>query len=343
MRIAMVFEKKAGFDAKDDDPWYRDSELLSDAEEDALLSGLRDAGHEVVRIGDGARLVKRIMYWRNRCDIVLNLSVGYRGIDRKSHVPGVLELASIPYVGSSPYALSLTRHKYHAKLVVRAAGVSTPPAILWLHDESTQLLDTIPYPAIVKPIAESSSIGIERSGSVVSTPVEAAKRARWIVETFKQPSLVETFVRGTEVEVPLMGWPDLRPLGVVGITIDGQIVCGDAHLDSDSIYSDGYGFTTSVSSVDVGAIQATAALAANALGIRDYGRVDLRVGEDGVPYFIEASSTPHIQVHSSFWILARERGLTYPEMLDQIVQVAVQRNRTSSLTTASRNIVAGRL
>jgi D-alanine-D-alanine ligase-like ATP-grasp enzyme len=86
-----------------------DSELFSNEQKDALLSGLRDAGHHVLRTGDGERLLNRVGYRRNRCHLAFNLSVGYRGLDRKSHVPGVLEIARYPCIGSGPYALSLTR------------------------------------------------------------------------------------------------------------------------------------------------------------------------------------------------------------------------------------------
>lgn len=301
-----------------------DSELFSNEEEDVLLSGLRDAGHHVFRIGDGEKLLNRVGYWRNRCDLAFNLSVGYRGLDRKSHVPGALEIARLPYIGSGPYALSLTRHKHHAKLVVQAAGVPTAGSVLWMGSGPEPRLDTIDYPAIVKPVAESSSIGITKN-SVVHSPEDAVVQARRIVTQFEQPALIETFIRGTEVEVPVLGASGVRPLGVVGITLNGEVVRGDVHLSSDSVYSDGYGFQTRVSGIDDDAIMNAAQTAAVALGIRDYGRIDFRVAEDGTPFFLEASTHPHIQTHSSFFVLARERGLRYEDMLDEIVAAAASR------------------
>ena len=160
MNIGLILERKADYSFRPHDARDMDSELFSDQEEDALLSGLRDAGHRVVRIGDGEKLLNRIRYWRNRCDLAFNLSVGYRGLDRKSHVPGVLEIARFPYIGSGPAAQSLTRHKHHAKLVVAAAGIPTAASVLWTGSGVEPRLDTIAYPAIVKPVAESSSLGI---------------------------------------------------------------------------------------------------------------------------------------------------------------------------------------
>src|SRR6185369_17177068 len=102
-------------------------------------------------------------------------------------------------------------------------------------------------------------------------------------------ALVESFIVGTEVEVPLLGSPNLAALGLVGITINGKLVQGSDHLAADVVYGDSYGFTTLLAGLDQQAACRSALLAANALGIRDYGRVDLRVRPDGIPIFMEAS------------------------------------------------------
>lgn len=329
MRVALIFEKKSDFPFTHDDPEDADSELLSEFEASELLAGLRDAGHDVIPIGDGQRLLERITHWRSRCDLALNRSAGYRGLGRKSHVPSVLELAGIPYVGSGPYVSSLTRHKHHAKLVVAAAGVPTAPAVAWTSERDTPRLSHLPYPVIVKPVAESCSIGIDANQSIVTTPRDAALRAAWIVQTFNQPALVEQFIRGSEVEVPLLGWPNLRASGVVGVTMAGAPVRGDMILSSDRVYADDYGWTTSLPNIDGEALANLATRAAQALDIRDYGRVDFRVTDEGKAYFIEASVQPHIASHSSFCVSAKARGLGYPDMLDELLQVT--RRRTGVL------------
>jgi D-alanine-D-alanine ligase len=130
MKLGIVLERKDDFPFEPDDPKELDSELFSHFEEDELTSGLLDSGHEVIKIGDARRLLNRIGYWRKRCDIVFNLSVGYRGIERKLLAPSILEVAGIPYVGSTPYTLTLTRHKYHAKVLMMNAGLPTPPSVL---------------------------------------------------------------------------------------------------------------------------------------------------------------------------------------------------------------------
>src|SRR5262249_5116696 len=113
MRIGVVYERKSDYPFTASDAPDADSELLSEQEEHELLAGLRDTAHTILPIGDAGSLLKRLGYWRDTCDIIFNRSVGYRGIERKSIVPAILEAAGIPYVGSTPYVLSLTRNKYH--------------------------------------------------------------------------------------------------------------------------------------------------------------------------------------------------------------------------------------
>ena len=159
MRVGFTYEHKSWYPFGPDDPSDANSELLSDEETQELIDGLQQAGHSVVVIGDASHLLNRLDHWRNMCDIVFNRSVGYRGTERKSYVPAILEVAGIPYVGSTPYVLSLTRNKYHTKMVIKDAGIPTPSSAL-LTGGLLDNADAVIYPAIVKPVAESSSIGI---------------------------------------------------------------------------------------------------------------------------------------------------------------------------------------
>lgn len=326
MRIGLICERKTDLQLRATDPVDVNSELLSESEEDELLSGLRDAGHEVLRIRDARDLLDRIGYWRDTCDLVFNRSAGYRGCERNVLAPAILEVADIPYVGSTPYVHGLVRNKHHTKLVVAAAGVPTPPSAV-VHLDREPDLGSVTFPAIVKPLAESSSVGIERGKSVVNSPSAALHRARDLIRRYHQPAIVETFIRGTEVEVPIIADPQPRALGTVAITVGGQIISGDAYLAADTVYGDDYGFEALPSTVDEERIVRVAVTAAAALGLRDYGRIDLRVTDDGTPWFMEADTIPHIQRHSSFFALAKRRNARYHEMLGDFVNVAISRVR----------------
>jgi D-alanine-D-alanine ligase len=328
VRVGVVYERKSEYPFEAGVARDADSELLSDHEEWELLAGLRDTGHEIIPIGDAGSLLSRIEHWRENCDIIFNRSVGYRGTERKSIVPAILEAAGIPYVGSTPYVLSLTRNKYHTKMVVRDAGIATPPAAL-LFGGTAECLESLRYPAIVKPLAESSSIGIEAGVSVVATPAAARARAAVVYARYRQPVLVESFVEGIEIEAPVVIDPEPRVLGLAAVAIGDQLPDGMHYLASDSVYVDNYDYLDPPAYIDVDRVAAAAMRAARALGIRDYGRVDFRVTADGTPWFIEASTHPHIQRHSSFFVIARRSGMDYHEMLDMLIQVAMRRSGLS--------------
>jgi D-alanine-D-alanine ligase len=305
------------------EPPDRDSEALAGWEEDELVAGLRDAGHHVFRIPGAQALLEGLDRLRSRCEIVFNRSVGFGGLEGKTQAAAILEAAGIPYVGSPTESLLLTRHKFWAKGIVEKHGLPTPPCVLW-DGEASSDLRAIPYPAIVKPVAESSSIGIDAT-SVAGDPEAAEERARRIAARYGQPALIETFVRGLDVEVPVLVDEAPQALGCVALTCESGLVQGDLFLGSDAVYRNGYGFGDLPEGLDRQRVEEAALRAARILGIRDYGRLDFRVTPDGTPWFIEASTHPHLQKHSSFAFLAGRRGLLYPAMLDEIVQLAWRR------------------
>ena len=324
MRIGLTYEHKSWYPFGPDDPADANSELLSDEEEQEIIEGLEQAGHKVVLIGDATRLLNRLDHWRASCDIVFNRSVGYRGAERKSYVPAILESAEMPYVGSTPYVLSLTRNKYHTKMVIAEAGIPTPPAAM-LCGGLPDKADNITYPAIMKPVAESSSIGISSGEAIVTTPAAARKRAHVLAQSYAQPAIAETFIEGIEIEVPVLIDPEPRVLGLAAVGVNGQVPHGQHFLASDEVYVDEYDYIAPPAWVDVARITEYAERGAKALGIRDYGRLDFRVDKQGNPWFIEASTHPHVQRHSSYFVAAQWRGISYPEMLDALIQIAVRR------------------
>lgn len=329
MNLGLICENKSRFELSSSDPEDLNSELLSIAEEDELLSGFRDAGHEVILIPDTGELLKRLGYWRSHCDLVFNESTGHGGDQNGLLAPAVLEAAGIPYVGSGPHVHGLVRDKHHAKLVIGArTNVPTPSAVLVEGSAGEpEGLATLMYPAIVKPVRESSSVGIEAGTSVVPDARAALARAQEIVRRYRQPALVETFIRGAEIEVPVLLDPAPRPLGAVAITLGGHVVSGGEYLSSSTVYGDEYGFADPPAGIDLERVLAAASRAAAVLGLRDYGRIDFRVADDGTPWFIEADALPHIQRHSSFYALAQKRGLAYHQMLDELIAVALSRLR----------------
>lgn len=323
-RIGLLAERKSNYPRDASMPPDANSELLSTDEEAELLEGLGAAGFDVTVVGDCGHLLRNLDTWRSRCDLVFNRSVGYKGSERKALAASILEAAGIAYTGSRPYALELTRNKYHAKLVAADAGARTPPAVLVLPDTPKTALDRLPYPVIVKPNNESSSIGVSPRG-IVHNPADAHAYAMSIIEAYRQPAIAEGFVEGLELEVPVMVDPETRALGVCAVKIAGRYVESDMILSSETVYDDSYDNVAPPPGIDVERVGAEAVRIARALSIRDYGRVDFRVPRDATPMFIECSTHPHIQRHSSFFAVALRHGMSYADMLRMIVRGSMMR------------------
>src|SRR5262249_30602424 len=146
-----------------------------------------------------------------------------------------------------------------------------------------------------------------------------------------QALLVESFVDGSEVEAPILVDRLPRVLGLAAIAIDGRLPEATHYLASDSVYDDNYGFLDLPAYIDYDRLAHAAVDCARTLGIRDYGRLDFRVAADGTPWFIEASTHPHIHRHSSFFVAAQRQGMAYHQLLDTLVQVAARRCRIADV------------
>lgn len=332
MRVGFVYERKEWFRFEAGDPADLNSELLCAEEESEIVNSLHEAGHDVICIGDVQRLLGGIERWKRSCDIIFNRSVGYRGVERKSIAAAVMDAAGIPYVGSTPYVLSLTRNKYHCKVIAANAGLPTPSSAV-LFGGVEDLADHVTYPAIVKPIAESSSIGIESGAAIVKNAEEARRRAQVVTSRYHQPVLVETFIEGIELEIPVVADDagDMRVFGIAAVAVNAALPCGCHYLASDSVYDDEYDYIDPPAHIDVDYIRELTERGARALGIRDYGRLDFRIDAVGNPWFIEASTHPHVQVHSSFNHAAGQRGMSYAAMLDALIQTGVRRHEAGAL------------
>jgi D-alanine-D-alanine ligase len=332
MRVGFVYERKEWFHFEAGDPGDMNSELLSAEEESELVEGLVEARHDVICIGDVQHLVHGLERWQQSCDIIFNRSVGYRGTERKSIAAAVMDAAGIPYTGSTPYVLSLTRNKYHCKVIAENAGLPTPPSAV-LHGGVDDAADRVTYPAIVKPIAESSSIGLESGAAIVQNAAQARRRAQEVAARYHQPVLVETFIDGIELEVPVVADDAgaLRVFGIAAVAVNGALPCGCHFLASDSVYDDEYDYIDPPASIDMNRVSMLAERGARALGIRDYGRLDFRIDAGGNPWFIEASTHPHVQVHSSFNHAALQRGMSYSAMLDCLIQTSMRRHQAGAL------------
>jgi D-alanine-D-alanine ligase len=172
---------------------------------DALAGAIESLGHTVDRIGSARSLIGRLAKG-DRWELVFNIAEGLNGYGREAQVPAILDVYGITYTFADPLAASVCLQKGWSKTIVRAAGVPTADfAII----ETPADIDRVSlgYPMLAKPIAEGTGKGVTPN-SVVRSKADLSQVAIELLDRYRQPVLVETFLPGREFTVGIVGTGD---------------------------------------------------------------------------------------------------------------------------------------
>lgn len=271
-----------------------------------------------------------------RPEVAINLCESL-GADSRGEMamPSLLDALGVAYTGSNALGLGLALHKHKAKELLLARGVSTPPFAVV--EEPSQLgAVRVPFPAIVKPSREDASVGIDFDSVVHDT--KALERAVQAVHArFAQPALVEAFIPGREIYVPLLGNHPREALPF------SEIHFGAAFSDRPNIVSyrakwepgsaefqDSNSGPCALEAPVRDALLCTARAAFEALECRDYGRVDLRLSPEGVPYVIDVNPNCDLNPEAGFAKAARAAGMDYAALALRLVEIALERRHEDS-------------
>lgn len=290
---------------------------------EAIEAALSRLGHRVARIGHGRELARRLVAGE-RFDLVFSIAEGLKGRSREAQVPAVCELFGQPYVFSDPLTMAVTLDKAVAKRIVRDAGIPTAPFLVY-ERSGQDLAGWTHYPAFVKPLAEGTGKGCEKA-SMARDAASLAAAAEHILERYRQPALIESYLPGREFTVGILGTGEAaRVVGVMEIVLlDGA----DAGVYSFRNKEECERLVSYRRSDDAQArLAAARALAAHrALGCRDAARHDLRSDAAGSPVFLEVNPIAGLHpTHSDLPILSQLHGLGYDALLGAIVDAAAQR------------------
>jgi D-alanine-D-alanine ligase len=309
----------------------------------ATAAALREGGFEVEQIGLHGREVLAVIdgVRAARPDLVFNLCESMAGDPRNEPTfVGLLDLFEIPYTGADLLGLASCLHKQRTKEILIARGIATPPhrflADLAAVDDPA--LDQLDYPWFLKLAHEDASVGITEA-NLVATPAALRARARELITEYSEPVLAERYVDGRELNVTLVGnGAELRVLPLHEIDFAAmpadrpRIVSYAAKWDERHV---DYVGTKPVPLRDaspelVARVDEVARGAWHALGLRDYGRIDLRVDAAGVPWVIDVNPNPDISPDAGVARAARLAGMSYPQLISHIADVAYRRIRRAA-------------
>lgn len=293
---------------------------------DSIEKALQDLGYETDRIGHLRQLVSRLAAG-DRWDLVFNICEGMHGIAREAQVPALLEAYQIPCTFADPVVMSVCLHKGLTKTLVEKAGLPTPRfAVVETLDDLSRV--NMPYPLFAKPIAEGTGKGISPA-SCISSFEELQRVCAELLHRFSQPVLVETYLCGREFTVGLLGSDDdARVLGTLEIVLLANAEPGAYSYTNKERCEElvRYDLVSGASDPEVQEAERIALAAWRELKGRDGGRIDLRSDGNGQPGFIEANPLAGLHPeHSDLPMIATKVGVTYQQLIGQIVDSATKR------------------
>ena len=289
-----------------------------------IAAALETEGHTVTMLGGGREFLNKIPH--EKVDFVFNIAEGrgtYRS--REAQVPSILELLNIPYSGSDPQCLAICLDKPLTKKLVASEEVSTPKWRIINDIQELRQIDTrdFSFPAIVKPAYEGSSKGI-RLTSVVEDAKQAIEVIESLLEKYQQPAMVEEVILGDEVTVGIIGNSPPKVLGTMRIIPKQNKGYFIYNLDVKRNYLDlvEYECPAGLEEKVLQSIQISSLRAFQALGCRDFARLDFRISTAGVPYFLEINPLPGLGAHSDLVIMAKKMGWSHRQLINSVLNAA---------------------
>jgi len=339
MRIGLTYDlRDAPAPGQPDD---HQEEFDSQHTIDAIADALRGLGHVVDLVGDGPDMVAKLL--ADPPGFVFNFAEG-RGTsrNREARVPALCELLAIPHTGSDVLTLAATLDKDVARRLAASDGIPVPRGKVLTSDCQLSDLDLadVPYPRIVKPAWEGSSKGI-RGKCVAEDAAGLAEAVEYLRANYPQPVLIEEFIDGEEVTVGMIGNEEPQILGILRVLplkATARFVYS-LEVKRDYVNQVRYECPPRLAPAELQRIEHTARAVFRVLGCRDVARIDFRV-RGGIPYFLEVNPLPGLNPESSdLVILARAVGWTYPQLIEAILQAALDRTGRAGRPPAEGQLV----
>ncbi|MBA0195756.1 D-alanine--D-alanine ligase [Pectobacterium brasiliense] len=232
---------------------------------------------------------------------------------------GVLEFLGLPYTGSGVMASALTMDKLRTKQVWQAVGLPVSPYVAldrrhYSETAANALLAKFTHlglPLIVKPSREGSSVGMSKVNTLSELPAA-------LEEAFRHDDdiLIEKWLSGPEYTVAILG-DDVLPS--IRIQPAGTFYDYEAKYLSDDTQ---YFCPSGLPDDQEQALAGLAMAAYRAVGCSGWGRVDFMLDSDGAFYLLEVNTSPGMTSHSLVPMAARQRGLTFSQLVVKILELA---------------------
>lgn len=298
-----------------------------------VIWALHELGHEVKGLAVGNELTpirEAIESWKP--DITFNLLLHFHDIvSYDAYVVSYLELLKVPYTGCCPRGLSLASDKALAKKILTWHRVPGPRFAVFRRGERVSKPKQLDFPLFVKSTVEHASFGISQA-SVVRNEEALLERVDFVHGYTGTDAIVEEYIQGRELSVGVLGNRRLTALPVWEMSFDrlpeGTEPIATSRVKWNLDYQEKIGVRTNPArDLDPAQLTAIGRLAKRvyrALSLSGYARMDLRMTPDGKVYVLEANPNPDLSMDEDLASAAKERGLTYPSLVQRILRLGLQ-------------------
>jgi len=332
-RVVVLFDTDDAPPANQD--FTKHIESVDEAEFD-VARALIARGHEVRCLGFRDDLDQLVAGLKAQpCDMVFNLSERFRGKSALDYtVVAILEMLGPSFTGATTEGLILARDKALTKKVLAYHGILIPHFMVCPIGQPIQRPSDLRFPLIVKPQDEDASVGIAQS-SVVRDDDALNSRIQFIHEKIGTDAIVEEFIEGRELYVGVIGNDRPKALPPIEMVfknepnVEGRIATFKAKWSVK--YRESRGIENMVAQdLSKSLIQRLSDVAVRtyrAAGLRDYGRIDVRLAHDEAIYVVEANPNPYLADGEDLAWAAEVAGYPYQDLIEKLVEMTVGRAR----------------
>lgn len=270
----------------------------------------------------------------------VNPILGSRDLNR-IWLSAYLDKADIAYTGSAQAAHALQRDKSHAKQRVLNSGLKTSGYYVIKQNQIVNKKDIkLRYPLFVKPKDRGGGLGID-SYSTVYNFEQLVSKIRSITSILRSDSIIEQYLPGREFSVAILKDEDTSDFNVMPIELVAPKDRNGIRILSDKVKTANSEEVVEVSESEVrNKVNQLAINVFYALGARDYGRIDIRLDEDGEPNFLEANLIPSlISGYGSFpKACLVNKNIDYESMIINITNLGLKRINDNKSKKSSKLI-----
>ena len=236
-------------------------------------------------------------------------------------VSGILETMGFKFNGSGVEGCAIAMDKVVSKVLFEKYNIPTPE---WRHFNRVEIiengkiiekiLDTFDFPIVIKPAHEGSTVGLSivSDGKELNPAIDEALK-------YNNELIVEKYIKGRELTVAIL---EDSALPII------EIIPKHGIYDYECKYTSGmseYRVPAKIESKLTQRIQELSVVAFKILKCYGYGRADLRLGEDGIPYFLEMNAMPGMTAISLVPKAAKAIGISFGDLLGKIIELGIER------------------